>query len=151
MFKYCLKRILHMIPIIFGVVLLTFILFNVVGGSPAAVVLGKNATCAALDDFDEQRGFNKPLVFGRWCGTRAFPDLDFRQGPGLFGDVPEASHVSGPSGSGNDGWLELQGNLELPAACPLRAGTGYRIIIECELPEGSSMSFIPAGAGEGRG
>ena len=59
---YILKRLLHMIPILAGVILLTFILFNVVGGSPAAVVLGKNASARALEEFDEQRGYNKPLM-----------------------------------------------------------------------------------------
>ena len=72
--KYIIKRIAQMIPILFGVILLTFILFNVVGGSPAATVLGKNATAESLEAFDEERGFNKPLLFGNWTTTRAFPD-----------------------------------------------------------------------------
>jgi len=53
-----------MFPTLFGVVLLTFILFSVVGGSPAAFVLGKNATAQALDEYDELHGYNKPLFFG---------------------------------------------------------------------------------------
>jgi peptide/nickel transport system permease protein len=59
-----------MVPILFGVVLLTFILFNVVGGSPAAFVLGKNASAKALDEFDRQFGYSKPLFFGRKLKTR---------------------------------------------------------------------------------
>ena len=47
MLRYTLRRLFQLIPTLLGVTLLTFILFNVVGGSPAALVLGKNATAAA--------------------------------------------------------------------------------------------------------
>jgi len=60
-----------MLPTTFGVLLLTFLLFNVVGGSPAEVVLGKNATAEALAAFDSQHKYDKPLVFGRWSIIRA--------------------------------------------------------------------------------
>jgi peptide/nickel transport system permease protein len=42
--RYLLLRILEIIPTTAGVLLLTFVLFHVVPGSPAEVVLGKNAT-----------------------------------------------------------------------------------------------------------
>ena len=41
-----------MIPTLFGVLLITFILFNVVGGSPASMSLGKNASPQSLEEFD---------------------------------------------------------------------------------------------------
>lgn len=63
-----------MIPIILGVLLITFLLFNVVGGSPAAMALGKNASPQSLEEFDEQRGFNKPVFCGWWTSTRACPE-----------------------------------------------------------------------------
>ena len=65
-----------MVPIILGVILITFLLFNVVGGSPASMALGKNASPQALEEFDAQRGFNKPVLLGWWTGTRALPDSD---------------------------------------------------------------------------
>ena len=43
MLKYVLRRLGETIPTTIGILLLTFVLFNVVGGSPAEVVLGKNA------------------------------------------------------------------------------------------------------------
>lgn len=69
--KYVLKRLLEMIPTTVGVLVLTFILFHVVGGSPAEVVLGKNATADALAAFDARFGYDKPLLFGRWAPIRA--------------------------------------------------------------------------------
>jgi len=41
MFRYIIRRIFQMIPTVFGVIVITFILFNIVGGSPAAMTLVK--------------------------------------------------------------------------------------------------------------
>jgi peptide/nickel transport system permease protein len=60
--KYILKRLLQLIPTLFGVALITFILFNVVGGSPALLVLGKNATAEAIAEYDHIHGYDKPLL-----------------------------------------------------------------------------------------
>ncbi len=54
-----------MIPTTVGVLLLTFALFNVVGGSPAETVLGKNASAESIAAFNRQYGFDRPLVFAR--------------------------------------------------------------------------------------
>ena len=73
MLRYTLKRILQIIPTTLGVLVLTFLLFHVVGGSPAEVVLGKNATAEALAAFDSRYGYDKPLICGRWSPVRAVP------------------------------------------------------------------------------
>lgn len=65
MLKYALRRVLEMIPTTVGVLLLTFALFNVVGGSPAEAVLGKNASAESIAAFNRQYGFDRPLVFAR--------------------------------------------------------------------------------------
>jgi len=64
-----------MLPTTFGVLLLTFLLFHVVGGSPAEVVLGKNATAESLAAFDARYGYDKPLLLGRWSVIRALSNL----------------------------------------------------------------------------
>ena len=64
MLKYVLKRLAETIPTTIGILLLTFVLFNVVGGSPAEVVLGKNATAEAVAAFNHKWGYDKPLIFG---------------------------------------------------------------------------------------
>ena len=60
--KYVFKRILQLVPTLLGVTLLTFFLFTVMGGSPAAQVLGKNATAEALAEYDRQHGYDRPLI-----------------------------------------------------------------------------------------
>lgn len=66
MLKYALKRIAEAIPTTFGVLLLTFLLFNVVGGSPAETILGKNATAAAIAEFNHRFGYDQPLLLQFW-------------------------------------------------------------------------------------
>lgn len=65
MLKYVIRRVLEMIPTTVGVLLLTFALFNVVGGSPAETILGKNASAESIAAFNRQYGYDKPLVFAR--------------------------------------------------------------------------------------
>ena len=69
MLKYAAKRIAQVIPTTLGVLLITFLLFNVVGGSPAQVVLGKNATAETIAAFNHKWGYDKPLV---WAADSQF-------------------------------------------------------------------------------
>jgi len=62
MLRYVLRRLLEVVPTTFGILLISFLLFNVVGGSPAATVLGKNATPEAIEAFNHRYGYDKPLV-----------------------------------------------------------------------------------------
>lgn len=63
MLKYILRRLWQVVPTTLGVLLLTFLLFNVVGGSPAEVILGKNATKESIAAFNHKWGYDKPLVW----------------------------------------------------------------------------------------
>jgi len=60
--RYIARRLFEVIPTTFGIIVLTFVLFNVVGGSSAEVVLGKNATKEAIAAFNHRHGFDKPLL-----------------------------------------------------------------------------------------
>ena len=65
MLKYAAKRIAQVIPTTLGVLLITFLLFNVVGGSPAQVVLGKNASAETIAAFNHKWGYDRPLVWAK--------------------------------------------------------------------------------------
>lgn len=66
MFKYVLRRILEAIPTTLGILLITFLLFNVViGDSPALTILGKGASEESIRAFNRQYGYDKPLIIGR--------------------------------------------------------------------------------------
>jgi peptide/nickel transport system permease protein len=61
MLSYFVRRLLHMIPIVFGVALLVFLLFTTVGEDPVRVALGTHATPAAIHDLTVKWGLDKPL------------------------------------------------------------------------------------------
>ncbi len=77
MLRYAVRRLLELIPTTFGIILLTFVLFNVVGGSSAQVVLGKNATKASIEAFNKRYGYDKPLILNTRTGESAFDSQFF--------------------------------------------------------------------------
>ncbi|HMP89492.1 MAG TPA: ABC transporter permease [Kiritimatiellia bacterium] len=90
--RYIFKRLLHMFPTMFGVILITFILFNLVGGSPGLMMLGDKASPSELEAFDEQRGFNRPWFWGRYTQTRLYPETEFTHGVGSWTSMEQVSH-----------------------------------------------------------
>ncbi len=77
MLRYAVRRLLELIPTTFGIILLTFVLFNVVGGSSAQVVLGKNATKASIEAFNKRYGYDKPLILNTRTGESLFDSQFF--------------------------------------------------------------------------
>lgn len=67
MLKFVIRRVLYMIPILFGIALVTFLLFNVAGGDPAAQAAGKYATAERIEELRRDLGLDGPLhvQFGR--------------------------------------------------------------------------------------
>jgi len=61
MTAYVIRRLLYTIPIVFGVLLLTFVLFTLVGGDISIEIAGKNATPETIEEIREEYGLNKPL------------------------------------------------------------------------------------------
>ncbi|KQU78029.1 MULTISPECIES: ABC transporter permease [unclassified Rhizobacter] len=61
MAAYLIRRLWQMIPTLIGVVLLVFFLFKYVGGDPAEILGGLNATPQQVDAIREQLGLNKPV------------------------------------------------------------------------------------------
>ncbi len=80
MFRYILRRCAYSVLIMLGVLILTFTLFRVAAGDPAATVLGKNPSAEELEAMRDQLGSSKPLFFGRWKETEAYASADFSGG-----------------------------------------------------------------------
>ena len=77
MLRYIVRRLLELIPTTIGILVLTFVLFNVVGGSSAEVVLGKNATKASIEAFNKRYGYDKPLIINTKSGESFFDSQFF--------------------------------------------------------------------------
>ena len=63
MITYIIRRLLYTIPIVFGVLLITFVLFNVVGGDVTDQIAGKAASRETREEIRKEYGWDKPLFF----------------------------------------------------------------------------------------
>src|SRR5436189_4483477 len=61
MLGYVARRVLHMIPVLLGVALFVFLLFNTVGEDPVRVALGQHATPQAIADLRHKWGLDQSL------------------------------------------------------------------------------------------
>lgn len=64
MTTYIIRRLLYMIPIVIGVLLVTFVLFKLVGGDVSQQIAGKNADAETVAEIRHEYGFDKPLFVG---------------------------------------------------------------------------------------
>jgi len=70
--RYVLKRLAYCVLVVMGVVLLTFVMFNVAAGDPAAAALGKNPAPRETEELRRELGSDLPLLFGSRRKTEAF-------------------------------------------------------------------------------
>lgn len=77
MANYIIRRLLYSIPVVMGVGLIVFLLFNVVAGDPAPLLLGKHATAQQIHDLREQLGLNKPLLAQYFDVVKSSFTMDF--------------------------------------------------------------------------
>src|SRR5262245_17688224 len=82
--KYVFRRLLLTIPVIFGILLITFAMLRMVPGDPCRAILGERASDEICDPFLERMGLDKPIVeqFGIYLVRVLRGDLDisFRHG-----------------------------------------------------------------------
>jgi peptide/nickel transport system permease protein len=76
MAAYVIRRLLQMIPTLLGVLLLVFLLFKWVGGDPAEILGGLNASAAQIDAIREQLGLNKPWYVQLWIYLKGVATFD---------------------------------------------------------------------------
>lgn len=62
LYSYIFRRLLYVIPVLLGVCLIIFVLFNMVAPDPAYTLLGKHATVKQIADLHHELGMDKPLV-----------------------------------------------------------------------------------------
>ena len=82
--RYIVKRLLLLIPVIFGVMFIVFTIMAMTPGTPAKMILGAQATPEEVAQLNEELGFNRPFLvrfvnyvvdalrgdFGESCNTQ---------------------------------------------------------------------------------
>ena len=68
MFVYLTRKLIGIVPIIFGVALVIFVLFNMVGGDPTYQMVGKHANAQQIAELRHEYGFDlpKPVQFAQY-------------------------------------------------------------------------------------
>jgi peptide/nickel transport system permease protein len=59
--KYAIRRIVHALPVLFGVLVLAFVLGRIVPGNPCKAILGEKATVEVCEKFNRDHGLDKPI------------------------------------------------------------------------------------------
>lgn len=80
MIRFILRRTGYSVLILIGVLLLTFLLFDVASGDPAAAVLGKNPRPEEIESMRRELGADLPLLWGSLCRTEIYSSLQFPAG-----------------------------------------------------------------------
>jgi peptide/nickel transport system permease protein len=90
MTAYVIRRIWQMIPTIFGVILLIFLLFNWVGGDPAQVLAGKISNPDQIANIRKQLGIDQPYWYQLWVFVKQVFTFDFGRS---WSTNEEVSHI----------------------------------------------------------
>ncbi|NPA31232.1 MAG: ABC transporter permease [Chloroflexi bacterium] len=61
MLQYTIRRLLLSIPVLFGILLVTFVLARSIPGDPCKAMLGEKATPEVCERFYEEHGLNEPI------------------------------------------------------------------------------------------
>lgn len=61
MTQYAIRRILYSIPVIFGILLVTFIMARAIPGDPCKAMLGEKASVKVCERFTRDHGLDKPV------------------------------------------------------------------------------------------
>jgi peptide/nickel transport system permease protein len=98
MLQYIVRRVIYMVPILFGIALITFFLFNVVGGDPVLIMVGKHATPQAIADLRAELGLDQPLYMQFLDFLRQVATFDYGRSYAtkreIFSMIADAAPVS---------------------------------------------------------
>jgi peptide/nickel transport system permease protein len=90
--RYVVRRIVFVLPVLLGVTLLVFGLIHLAPGDPVVVIMGADYSPQAADRLREELGLNEPLwsQYGIWLSRVVRGDM----GRSLFQNVPVGSLIA---------------------------------------------------------
>ena len=62
MTQYTIRRIIYSIPVIFGILLVTFVMARSIPGDPCKAMLGEKASAEVCERFTREHGLDKPIT-----------------------------------------------------------------------------------------
>jgi peptide/nickel transport system permease protein len=75
--KYSVRRLAQMVPVLFGITIIVFVMLRLIPGDPVSVMLGPRATQDAVIRLNHRMGLDKPIVvqYGYYLRNLATLDL----------------------------------------------------------------------------
>ncbi len=74
---YIIRRTIYVIPVLIGITLLIFVLFNLVAGDPTHLLLGKHATAAQMAELRVELGLDRAWYYQYWDVLQSAFTFDF--------------------------------------------------------------------------
>ncbi|RPF54008.1 ABC transporter permease [Aquisalibacillus elongatus] len=62
MFKFVVRRLFQLIPVLLGVSILVFAMMHLTPGNPAKILAGQGASAEAVANMEEEMGLNDPII-----------------------------------------------------------------------------------------
>lgn len=92
MWKYIVKRLLSLIPVLLGITLLVFGLLHLIPGDPAVVLLGERATPEQVAALKQRLGLDRPLPLQYLAFLANIARFDF--GTSILSGIPIIDEMS---------------------------------------------------------
>lgn len=77
MLRFLVRRVLLVLPVLFGLLVLTFILVRIVPNDPSAALAGQNATPRQIAEIRAKYGFDQPLIIQFFVYLKQVAQGDF--------------------------------------------------------------------------
>ncbi len=87
MWSFILRKLAYSVLVLIGVMFLTFVMFQMAAGDPAAAVLGKNPAPAEIEALRRELKSDLPLFWGHWCASEVFAPVKFAGGERSIPDM----------------------------------------------------------------
>jgi peptide/nickel transport system permease protein len=79
MTQYTIRRILYSIPVLIGILVVTFVIARSIPGDPCKAMLGEKATVEVCDRFNREHGLDKSIPVQFWIYMKDIISGDFGQ------------------------------------------------------------------------
>lgn len=123
MLRYLARRLLHAVPVVIGVTLISFLLIHLIPGDPARTMLGPKALQSAIDSFRFEHGLNEPLLLQYFSFIKHL--LTGNLGNSLYYGMPNSELILERMPV-TVGLLVLSSIMALLIAAPLAMGAAAR-------------------------
>lgn len=92
MLAYLIKRLVSLIPVLFVVSIVIFLIIHITPGDPAAAMLGMEASQEEIQSLNEQLGFDRPILqqYGSWLANLLQGDM----GDSIFMKQPVSQAIA---------------------------------------------------------